>query len=116
MAKNATTKEAMAERLMKLRRIAEFQGIWYENTEMKALAREIQADVEKEVLALVAEYEVAGTGEITRVLEERLLSRLAERYRHIIGDAIRDLMDMGELKLGKNWRLRLNPKKEKPDE
>lgn len=116
MAKKAAVKDALFQRLVGLRKLTSFQGVWNENPEMNALARKIQADVEKEVLALIRKFEITSASEVTWVLEKRLMWKMAECYRLIIGNAMRDLVDSGELEPDRNLRLRLNPGKEKPDE
>ena len=109
MVKDMPPKGNMSERLVKLHRIAGCSAFWSENREMRALARTIQDELEIEISDLIREYEVAGSGEVTRELVDRLLERLTKDYEHIIGATMREMLERGELKLGQNFRLSLNP-------
>ena len=109
MAKDTSPKGNMSERLVKLHNIASFSALWFENREMCALARTTQDELGVEISDLIREYEVASPDEVTRVLAGRLLGRLAKDYEHIIGSAMREMMERGELRLGQNYRLSVNP-------
>lgn len=113
MVKDALPKGDMFERLVKLHKIASFSALWFENRKMNALARTIEDELEAEILEIIREYEVASPSEVTQALVDRLLERLTKDYKHIIGRAMREMMERGELKLGQNFRLSVNPERKK---
>ncbi len=112
MAKNTPPKGDMAKRLMILHKIACCPEVWYENSEMNALARTVENELEKEISDLVREYEVAGFDEVSQEIENRLLKRLVEVYKAIISNVMGRMLDQGKLRLRRNMRLSLSPEKE----